>query len=147
MKLRTLAIATLAVGTLHAGAASAQAVKLDGASTVYPIAEALNGESTLSCGDFTASDDDNVMVQGVQNDVRALAYFGYPSPSIEERIHELKEKVIILILTHNMQQAARVSDFNASMYRGELIEFGVTDELFIKPRDKRTEDYITGRFG
>ena len=67
--------------------------------------------------------------------------------SIEELLHDLKDKVTILIVTHNMQQAARVSDFTAYMYLGELIEFGVTDELFIKPRKKQTEDYITGRFG
>jgi phosphate transport system ATP-binding protein len=67
--------------------------------------------------------------------------------SIEELIHDLKERVTILIVTHNMQQAARVSDFTAYMYLGELIEFGVTDELFIKPTKKQTEDYITGRFG
>jgi phosphate transport system ATP-binding protein len=66
---------------------------------------------------------------------------------IEELLHDLKERVTILIVTHNMQQAARVSDFTAYMYLGELIEFGVTDELFIKPRKKQTEDYITGRFG
>ena len=66
---------------------------------------------------------------------------------IEELIHDLKERVTILIVTHNMQQAARVSDFTAYMYLGELIEFGVTDELFIKPKKKQTEDYITGRFG
>ena len=67
--------------------------------------------------------------------------------SIEELIHDLKERVTILIVTHNMQQAARVSDFTAYMYLGEMIEFGVTDELFIKPAKKQTEDYITGRFG
>jgi phosphate transport system ATP-binding protein len=67
--------------------------------------------------------------------------------SIEELIHDLKRKVTILIVTHNMQQAARVSDYTAYMYLGELIEFGVTDEIFIKPRKKQTEDYITGRFG
>jgi phosphate transport system ATP-binding protein len=67
--------------------------------------------------------------------------------SIEELIHELKEKVTILIVTHNMQQAARVSDFTAYMYLGELMEFGVTDEIFIKPKRRETEDYITGRFG
>lgn len=67
--------------------------------------------------------------------------------SIEELIHVIKEKVSILIVTHNMQQAARVSDYTAYMYLGELIEFSPTDELFVKPRDKRTEDYITGRFG
>ncbi len=67
--------------------------------------------------------------------------------SIEELVTELKDKVTILIVTHNMQQAARISDFTAYMYLGELIEFGKTDEIFIKPQDKRTEDYITGRMG
>jgi len=67
--------------------------------------------------------------------------------SIEELIQDLKKKVTILIVTHNMQQAARVSDYTAYMYLGELIEYGVTDEIFIKPRKKQTEDYITGRFG
>ena len=67
--------------------------------------------------------------------------------SIEELIHDLKNKVTILIVTHNMQQAARVSDYTAYMYLGELIEFGITDEIFIKPKKKQTEDYITGRFG
>jgi phosphate transport system ATP-binding protein len=66
---------------------------------------------------------------------------------IEELIAELKHDYTIAIVTHNMQQAARVSDFTAYMYLGDLIEFGVTDELFIKPRMKQTEDYITGRFG
>ncbi len=66
---------------------------------------------------------------------------------IEELVHELKRDYTIVIVTHSMQQAARVSDFTAYMYLGELIEFGVTDELFIKPRRKETEDYITGRFG
>ncbi|MBA3902443.1 MAG: phosphate ABC transporter ATP-binding protein [Rhodocyclaceae bacterium] len=67
--------------------------------------------------------------------------------NIEELISELKEKVTILIVTHNMQQAARVSDFTAYMYLGELVEFGATDQIFIKPQKKETEDYITGRFG
>lgn len=67
--------------------------------------------------------------------------------SIEELVTELKERVAILIITHNMQQAARVSETTAYMYLGELIEFGLTDEIFIKPRKKQTEDYITGRFG
>ena len=67
--------------------------------------------------------------------------------SIEELIADLKKKVTILIVTHNMQQAARVSDYTAYMYLGKLIEFGRTDELFIKPKNKQTEDYITGRFG
>jgi phosphate transport system ATP-binding protein len=66
---------------------------------------------------------------------------------IEELITELKEEYTIAIVTHNMQQAARVSDFTAYMYLGELIEFGETDQLFLKPRKKDTEDYITGRFG
>jgi phosphate transport system ATP-binding protein len=66
---------------------------------------------------------------------------------IEELISELKNDYTIAIVTHNMQQAARVSEFTAYMYLGELIEFGATDEIFIKPRRKETEDYITGRFG
>ena len=66
---------------------------------------------------------------------------------IEELIHELKRDFTIAIVTHNMQQAARVSDFTAYMYLGELVEFGKTDEIFLKPQDKRTEDYITGRMG
>ena len=67
--------------------------------------------------------------------------------AIEELVHELKKRVTILIVTHNMQQAARVSDYTAYMYLGEMVEFGKTDEIFIKPKDKRTEDYITGRMG
>ena len=67
--------------------------------------------------------------------------------SIEELITDLKKRITILIVTHNMQQAARVSDYTAYMYLGELIEFGRTDELFIKPKNRQTEDYITGRFG
>jgi phosphate transport system ATP-binding protein len=67
--------------------------------------------------------------------------------SIEELIAELKQKVTILIVTHNMQQAARVSDFTAYMYLGELVEFGWTDDIFIKPKHTQTEAYITGRFG
>jgi len=67
--------------------------------------------------------------------------------SIEQLITELKSRVTILIVTHNMQQAARISDYTAYMYLGELIEFDVTDTIFIKPKNKQTEDYITGRFG
>jgi phosphate transport system ATP-binding protein len=67
--------------------------------------------------------------------------------SIEQLLAELKEKITILIVTHNMQQAARVSDYTAYMYLGELIEFDATDTIFMKPRNKQTEDYITGRFG
>ncbi len=66
---------------------------------------------------------------------------------VEELINELKSEYTIAIVTHNMQQAARISDYTAFMYIGELIEFGPTDELFVKPKVKQTEDYITGRFG
>jgi phosphate transport system ATP-binding protein len=66
---------------------------------------------------------------------------------IEELIYELKSNYTIVIVTHNMQQAARVSDFTAFMYMGELIEFGSTDRLFTTPKKKQTEDYITGRYG
>ena len=62
-------------------------------------------------------------------------------------IFELKEKFTILIVTHNMQQAARVSDYTAFMYMGDLIEYTDTDTLFTNPSQKQTEDYITGRFG
>ena len=66
---------------------------------------------------------------------------------IEELIDELKQEYTIVIVTHNMQQAARVSDFTAFMYLGELVEFGQTETIFTTPRDKRTQAYITGRFG
>jgi phosphate transport system ATP-binding protein len=66
---------------------------------------------------------------------------------IEELIDELKSDYTIVIVTHNMQQAARVSDFTAFMYLGELIEFDVTSKMFTAPTDRRTQDYITGRFG
>ena len=66
---------------------------------------------------------------------------------IEELIDELKDDFTIVIVTHNMQQAARISDYTAYMYLGELIEFGLTDQLFVNPRQTATEDYITGRFG
>ena len=66
---------------------------------------------------------------------------------IEELIHELKEQFTIMIVTHNMQQAARVSDYTAFMYLGDLIEYGDTDTLFTNPKQKKTEDYITGRYG
>ncbi|MDD2724721.1 MAG: phosphate ABC transporter ATP-binding protein PstB [Methylovulum sp.] len=66
---------------------------------------------------------------------------------IEELINELKEKYTIVIVTHNMQQAARVSDYTAFMYMGELVEMGTTSELFTNPKKKQTEDYITGRYG
>jgi phosphate transport system ATP-binding protein len=66
---------------------------------------------------------------------------------IEELIDELKQDYTIVIVTHNMQQAARVSDFTAFMYLGELIEFDVTDRIFTAPGNKRTQAYITGRFG
>lgn len=66
---------------------------------------------------------------------------------IEELIHELKNIYTIVIVTHNMQQAARVSDFTAFLLLGEMIEYGVTSKIFTNPSNKKTEDYITGRFG
>lgn len=66
---------------------------------------------------------------------------------IEELAMELKEKYTIVIVTHNMQQAVRISDYTAFFLLGELVEFGKTDDIFSQPKDKRTEDYITGRFG
>jgi phosphate transport system ATP-binding protein len=66
---------------------------------------------------------------------------------IEDLIAELRNDYTIIIVTHNMQQAARVSDFTAFFYEGALIEFGETKQIFTKPLEKKTEDYITGRFG
>ncbi|MGB1801026.1 MAG: phosphate ABC transporter ATP-binding protein, partial [Gammaproteobacteria bacterium] len=66
---------------------------------------------------------------------------------VEELIYELKDKYTIVIVTHNMQQAARVSDYTAYLYMGELIEFNDTSTLFTNPSEKMTEDYITGRYG
>jgi phosphate transport system ATP-binding protein len=66
---------------------------------------------------------------------------------IEELIAVLKERYTIVIVTHNMQQAARISDFTAFFYEGYIIEFGETRQIFTNPRKKQTEDYITGRFG
>jgi phosphate transport system ATP-binding protein len=66
---------------------------------------------------------------------------------VEELMHELRDSYTIVIVTHNMQQAARVADFTAFFYMGELIEYDLTDVIFTKPKERRTEDYITGRFG
>ena len=66
---------------------------------------------------------------------------------IEELINELKSDYTVVIVTHNMQQAARCSDYTAYMYLGDLVEFGETDQIFLKPKEQATEDYITGRFG
>jgi phosphate transport system ATP-binding protein len=66
---------------------------------------------------------------------------------IEELIAELKNDYTVIIVTHNMQQAARCSDYTAYMYLGDLVEVGETEQIFFKPRRKETEDYITGRFG
>jgi phosphate transport system ATP-binding protein len=69
------------------------------------------------------------------------------NPENEELMQDLKEKYTIVIVTHNMQQAARVSDWSGFMLMGELVEYGATHDIFSRPKDKRTEDYITGRFG
>ncbi len=66
---------------------------------------------------------------------------------IEDLIHELKARYTIVIVTHNMQQAARVSDQTAFFYMGELVEVGSTEQIFTTPREQRTEDYVTGKFG
>ena len=70
-----------------------------------------------------------------------------PTAKVEELISELKLECTITIVTHNMQQAARCSDYRACMYLGELVEFGDTDQIFMNPARKETQDYITGRFG
>jgi len=66
---------------------------------------------------------------------------------IEELIRELREQLTIIIVTHNMQQAARVSDATAFFYMGELVEHGPTEQIFTNPKEPRTEDYVTGKFG
>jgi len=66
---------------------------------------------------------------------------------VEELVTTLKSEYTVVIVTHNMQQAARVSDYTAYMYLGDLVEFGETEQVFFKPKHKETEDYITGRFG
>ena len=71
----------------------------------------------------------------------------YQPARIEDLIAELKQRYTIVIVTHNMQQAARASDYTVFMYQGSLIEYGPTPQMFTKPRNKQTEDYITGRFG
>src|SRR5262249_37719064 len=78
---------------------------------------------------------------------RASALDPISTAKIEELVSELRQDYTIVIVTHNMQQAARVSDYTAYMYLGELIEFDATDTIFIKPKNQATEDYITGRFG
>ncbi|MFC0353387.1 hypothetical protein [Chromohalobacter japonicus] len=66
---------------------------------------------------------------------------------IEDLVNELKQDYTLMIVTHNMQQAARISDYTAFMYLGELVEHGETTQIFTKPTQRKTEDYITGRFG
>ena len=66
---------------------------------------------------------------------------------MEDLIHELKQDYTVIIVTHNMQQAARVSDYTAFLYMGELVEFDKTDRMFTTPVKQQTQDYITGRFG
>ena len=66
---------------------------------------------------------------------------------IEDLIYKLKQEYTVVIVTHNMQQAARVSDYTAFLYMGELVEYGPTQQLFTNPKEERTESYITGRFG
>jgi phosphate transport system ATP-binding protein len=70
-----------------------------------------------------------------------------PASKIEDLISELKKEFTVVIVTHSMQQAARVSEFTAFFHLGEIVEVGTTNQIFTKPREKRTEDYITGRFG
>jgi phosphate transport system ATP-binding protein len=80
-------------------------------------------------------------------DVPCSALDPFATARIEELIHDLKKELTIAIVTHNMQQAARVSEWTGFFLLGELVEFGVTKEMFTTPHDQRTEDYITGRFG
>jgi phosphate transport system ATP-binding protein len=88
-----------------------------------------------------------VQPQVLLMDEPASALDPIATQKIEELIYQLKDDYTIVIVTHNMQQAARVSDFTAFFYMGQLVEVGRTDDIFTNPREERTEAYITGRFG
>ena len=79
------------------------------------------------------------------NPVQPLTLF--QTSHIEDLLFDLKRRYTIVIVTHNMQQAARISDYTAFLEMGDLIEFGITDQIFTRPTQKRTEEYVTGRFG
>ena len=125
--------------------------RIDAIAARLGIAHLLSREiSTLSGGEKQRLAIASALVAGQRVlllDEPTSALDPISTAKIEELIHELKQDYTIAIVTHNMQQAARVSDFTAYMYLGSLIEFGKTDEIFIKPKRKETEDYITGRFG
>jgi phosphate transport system ATP-binding protein len=88
-----------------------------------------------------------IMPEVILMDEPASALDPISTSKIEDLIGELKKNYTIVIVTHNMQQAARISDFTAFFYQGQMVEFGVTKQIFTKPLKKKTEDYITGRFG
>ena len=114
---------------------------------LYPGLRA-EGEILLDGKNLLASDIDvNLLRAKVGMGFQKPTPFPISTAQIEELVHELKENYTIAIVTHNLQQAARVSDYTAYMYLGELIEFGHTDSIFTTPKQKATEDYITGKFG
>ena len=92
-------------------------------------------------------DGQNIYGKGVQVDEPASALDPISAAKVEELIHELKKQYTIVIVTHNMQQAARVSDNTAFFYMGEMVEFGDTRKIFTNPDKVETQNYITGRFG
>ena len=83
----------------------------------------------------------------VETSLRGAAIWDEVKDRLKKNALQLKEKYTIVIVTHNMQQAVRISDYTAFFLLGDLVEFGATEQMFSSPRDKRTEDYITGRFG
>ena len=99
--------------------------------------------------------DEDKTTNGMPLKVEAVAMMESANPygkaryllKIEDLMAELRENYTVVIVTHNMQQAARISDYTAFFLVGEMVEFNTTDEIFARPKDKRTEDYITGRFG
>ena len=111
---------------------------------IHDLASQLSGgqQQRLCMARALAVDPDIVLFDEPTSALDPIA-----TQKIEELIQELKEKYTVIIVTHNMQQAARVSDYTAFFYLGELIEFEMTDVLFTNPKVKKTEDYITGRFG
>lgn len=111
---------------------------------LHDLASAMSGgqQQRLCIARALATDPEMVLFDEPTSALDPIA-----TSRIEELIGQLKKQVTILIVTHNMQQAARVSDFTGFMYLGELVEFDKTDKMFTNPSNQLTEDYVTGRFG
>ena len=106
----------------------------------FEVNEAENGQEALEL--FQKKNPEIILM-----DEPCSALDPVSTDAVEDLIFELKDKYTIVIVTHNMQQAARVSDYTAFLVNGELVEFGETNQVFTRPQHKRTEEYVTGRFG